>query len=365
MKFSKDTAVKFFIILCTVYALMFPFEITYYCKNALSLCAGAVLPALFIYIVISKILSHLSLMQNTPGPLSRFLSRILGLPCVLIPCCITGLICGSPSGAVMCAEIYKKGRCTKEQAEICACLTNNCSAAFILGLVSTYMPQKRYAFLVLLSNIFACFTVYFLVQRKPFEDTPPFSSQNISKEEREPIFHTLSSVIKDSVVTSLQLCGYVTVFYVLSNVLAGRIQALFHQSVASSFVVTVIKGFFEMTGGVVSAGTLTVGNERIMLICMICAFCGVSIILQTSDVLYSCGLSPKRFILQKALCFLVCPLYMILFLLLLPTSVTVMSMENGAGIGLYDLLSILLVTLFALIGAKILRYIDKRHKNIR
>lgn len=354
-------------VLFTLYALLHPFEITMHCKNALSMCASAVLPPLFIYIVISRMLSHVAVKSAPGGKAVLNLSKIFRLSPALIPVIFSSLLMGAPSGALMCAEIYKKGLCSKDDAERCACLTNNCSPAFILAVAGGYVAEKRYAVLILVSNILAVFTVYFLVNRGR-QKTKHDILIPYEKQEHTSVFSAICSAISGAVISSLRLCGYVTVFYVISRVISARAGIMFSHvfnKAAVASLTSILCGFFEMTSGVLSAGENVLGTEKIVIICMTVGFCGLSVIMQTADVLSSASLSAKKFILQKFLCALVCPLYMIFFLLVVPSELLVFSPDNAKGFGLYDLAFFLISLLLAVSGVKILRRIDKRHKNTR
>ncbi len=366
MKKSSSVSYIFFTfaVICLAFTLTFPYEVAYYCSNALKLCGTSLIPSLFIFMVLSKILSHLSAQGIFSSSISRFLSRLLNLPDCLIPICILGLFGGAPSGAFAIANLYKNGLCTKSQAENACVLANNCSAAFILGVTSAVLGSKTIAVYILIANIISTVSVYFIFFKK--NCTHYIEKQSTGKNEK------LSYIITESITSSaeniVKLCGFVIFFYTFSCIVSQRTATLLSSmnisSELSDFIKSIICSLLELTSGVLSIGNIS-GQKAILLCTMCISFTGLSIIFQVNSILDKHALSSTPFIFSRIFCAVLSPVLMQISHYLSSVSMTVSTLtqtKKALGFSCKDLLFLILVTIIALIGAYILNSLDKKHK---
>lgn len=353
-----------FTVICSVFSLAFPYEVAYYCSNALKMCGTSLIPSLFTFMVLSKILSHLSAQGTFNSSLSRFLARLLNLPDCLIPICLLGLIGGAPSGAFAIGGLYKKGLCTKSQAEKACVLANNCSAAFILGVISAVLGSKTIAVYILITNIISTVTVYFIFFRR--SGTHQIEKQSTAKKEK--LSHIITESITSSAESIIKLCGFVIFFYTFSCIISQRTTILLLEIGVSGELTDLIKSvicsLLELTSGVLSIGNISVQNA--MLLCSMCvSFTGLSIIFQVKSVLDNHTLSAAPFIQSRFLCAVLSPVLIQISHYLSSASTTVSTLtetKKASGITGKDLLVLISVTIIAFIGAYILNHLDKKHK---
>ena len=349
----------------TIYILLNPFEVAYHCSYAVKLCSGSLVPSLFIFMVLSRILASFSAQGVFQNKAIVFLSRVLHLPQCLIPVCIFGLFSGAPSGAFAIADIYKKGLCTKSQAERASVLSNNCSAAFILGFAGGQFDNRCIGVFIFLANILATISVYFLLFNDK-ETSPKNTTENHKR--YDSFTDTITGSISDSIPAVINMCGYVLFFYTLSGILCSNVANLSPISHASESVIYITKAIIclclELTSAVLSA-SVTESNFAIILTASSCAFCGLSIILQLKSVFSKLGLSAKPYLLSRFLCSLLCPIYTLIMILLSPRFMMVSKIQApvGEGITAKDVLTLCFITASAIIGAAILSHLDKKHKN--
>ena len=105
-----------------VYLLIFPQSATQPTRFALEFCGKTLIPSLFIYMVLSKMI------VNTP--IIHRLTSILGLESVAL---ILGTLCGCPIGAKNAVLLYDNGQITKKHAEYLCSFSNNASISFVIG----------------------------------------------------------------------------------------------------------------------------------------------------------------------------------------------------------------------------------------
>ena len=99
-----------------------------------------VFPALFPFFVLTKLLLSRSGRGKPPRLLSRFSERLFAVPSAALPVFLLSLVSGCPVGAASAAELYRRGGCSKDEAERLAVFCSNCGPAFLLGVVSPRHP---------------------------------------------------------------------------------------------------------------------------------------------------------------------------------------------------------------------------------
>lgn len=360
---TKQNLLIVLTVILIVFILAFPNETAYNAKYALSLCTNAIIPSLFMFIVLSRILAHLLKCRHYSFGLSKKISEFLGIEPILLPICLLGLFCGAPSACIAICEIYKSSLCSKESAERAVILSNNCSLAFILSIVSATLQSKPLSVIIAICNILATIIVYMVFYRKRcvFRKTDYY---------RQPS-KNLSYIITDSITegfrSTLVLSGYVLFFYTFSCLVSERIYlALCTVSKEGALLAkAATHALFELTSGVIAAGS-TEGNIRIMLICAAVSFCSVSVLMQVASAAQSAGIPVKKFFLSKCLTALICPILTLIILFIIPREVNVMNTypaSAGGGFSSQDLICLVFVTCVVFLAAHILSALDKKHKN--
>lgn len=302
-RFSAVIFVLFF------YCLVFQDEISLFVKEALLICSGVVLPSLYVFIVLSKIMSKLIKQPKKTSTFSKFISSCLGISPILLPVGILGLIGSAPSMSYAVGNMYKDGRITKDEAERIACISNNCSISFILGVVSGIFGDKKVAIIIFLSNMLSVIIVYRLFfAMKHVQNTKSTAVCEIKEGFCEIVCDSISSSASDS----LTLCSYIVFFYTAARCICS-LSFLSAKPLMRAFIF----GFFEMTGGVNSLNYIE-GYGKILLACTFLSFCGLSVIFQVKSALSRFGLSSKKFIKAKILSAFLSPVICVILLFFVP-----------------------------------------------
>lgn len=364
MKLKKyDIFIRSIILVSICYTLIFPHKTSYYCSLSLSMCARTLIPSIFIFLVLSRILSHYALRGLFSGKVTNYIAGLLKLPECLIPVCIMGLFCAAPSGAFAICNIYESGKCTKKQAQHAAALSNNCSAAFILSVAAAMTESVKYAVIILFSNIIATVFIYMIFFREEENEMILYEKPHFEK-------ISFSDVITESICSSsetvVKICGFVLFFssmgLMLSDTLLSALPNIFDVNTQ-----TILKGtvcsIFEMTSGVISFGAAE-GYEKVLLISSAVSFCGLSVIFQVNSILAKSGLDASAFILSRILSAITSPLISLFILFAIPNSISVStsSVQNTKGLSFGDLICLTVITCLFFIGSSILHHLDKKHK---
>ena len=353
------------IVISIIYTLFNPYRISFHAQSAIKLCATALVPTLFIFMVFSRMLSHLCTANIFGGKIISFLSALLKLPPCLIPICISGLFCGAPAGAFAICRMYDEGIITKKEAERACIFANNCSAAFILGFISALLGSKPKSVYIFISNIAATVFVYMIFFRGDNDKSKTKTERRYSP---KPFSESLTESISSSVTATVTLCGYVIFFYTLTQVICQELMPFLHGLTSSDekigFINAAICSFFEISSGVMRISSLK-GSEAVVLCAGAAGFTGLSMVFQVKGILGKSRLSAKNYFFSKCLCAFVSPIFTVLLMFLSPTELSVSSYtgtKTSSGVSSGDVISLAVMTCIALAGAYILSYLDKKHK---
>ena len=361
---KKKTYPDFFTIITLsmiIFTLIFPWKTASYCKDALVLCGESLIPSIFTFTVLAKILTHFSACGMFSKKIENFFSRLFNLPPSLIPSCILGLFCSSPSGAVAAACVYEKKLCTKEQAERASVISDNCSAAFIISIGSMVTGSYFLSLLLFISELLSALIVYFFLFRGKKEE---FINPHFHSEKQSSISRILCESITSTADIAIRICAYVLFFSTTGKIITDCIAYFLNDNGLSTILRGLTLSFFEMTSGINYLKWLG-GYEAVIILSSAISFCGLSVMFQVTDVLNEKGLSSRLFVLSRLYTALLSPLLTLFFLLILPENVAIMTSNvtyKSSGITVGDIISLLTVTLLFIIGGIFIAFLDKKHK---
>ena len=299
-----------FLFVCVI-SVVLPKEITKYASAALEICFTQVIPSLFPFMVISRILSESNICTYSGYLLGGLFRTMLGVEKNLCGAFLCGIFGGFPSGAIATGVAYQKGECTKQQAEFTLALCNNSSVSFILSFAGIcVLGNLKSGIILLLSQLLSIFIIS-LIMRIVFK----FRTETL----KHPICvyktqNSLKNIVVSSVTKSvtgiLNVCGYIIVFYILSELFAKLFGNRFD-------LIYVTKCLFEMTGAVKMCEISDFPLNLVICSAAI-GFSGICVIMQVSGICEEYGLSPKYFVLSRILSAIIMPVCTLIFLTILP-----------------------------------------------
>ena len=189
-------------------------------SEALTLCAGSVIPAMFPFLVVSGLLISLGFGAWLSPCLAGLMDRLFHLPGTAGAALLLGLVGGYPIGARTAAGLYKSGQLTEQEALRLLTFCNNANPAFFLGVLGAGVFESRRAglYLWLIHVLSALLTGMALgrgtakVRRRSVPPTVPLPL-SFSRLWVEAVGSALQSI--------LSVCAFVTIFYVLTRPLAA------------------------------------------------------------------------------------------------------------------------------------------------
>lgn len=237
------------------YLLIHPSEVSASVREGLAFCADVIIPSLFVYMVLSDLLSGLS---------AVFSGR--AFPAAAIFC---GMLCGSPSGADSVRTLYGKGVIGKNQARALIAVTGNASASFIISfagravLGSARAGAFILAFKLILSFVSWAVISHFILNKEErrFDITPLRESRG------------LSYALKNAAAAVGNICACVVFFAVLADILSPLCgNGLFRR---------VLHGALEFSGGIGECSSLD-AETRYVAVCGLIGWQGMCVHMQIS-----------------------------------------------------------------------------------
>lgn len=290
-------------------------------RNAASTCFTILLPSLFPFFVLSRML----IASGGANVLGRFcnwlmhpLFRINGNGAAAF---LLGIISGYPVGAKTVTELYRKQALSKSEAENLLCFSNNSGPLFILGAVGIGMFSSQTVGLLLYAvHVLSAVTVGVLLRF-----TIPKPSIRTAATHHTANTNLLTTAVEDSVTTLLHVFGYVIFFAVVMQLLQD-----FH----ITLLLTRVFCFFNLPGGVIDSLfcgilELTTGIKKLsealaplsvqlIFTSGILGWAGLSVHFQVKGILTGSGLSFGKYLFGKGLQAIVAAVYTAVALVFVP-----------------------------------------------
>lgn len=250
--------------------------------SALMLCIRTVIPSLFPMLVLSGYM--VGRLEDHPS-LTDWVGRFLHLARGSGGLFLIGILGGFPVGAVCIAQAVRKGVLSREDGERMLGFCNNCSPAFLFGIVGTLFSSPRTAlwiFLIQLESAMLC------AWMESFHGTGRVSCPS------NPV--TLTEAVSRGCRSMVSVCGWV----ILAGVLKGFLERWFFPMLPE-FLCLWISGLLELTGGIMSLSRVAEEGLRFLLSTVFVNFGGICVLLQIRSAAWEAGLSCGICIRQKLL----------------------------------------------------------------
>lgn len=257
-------------------------------KASAAACEGVrqsmtqVFPALFPFFVLTRLLLSRSGSGTPPKFFSRFSERLFAVPASALPVFLLSLASGCPVGAASSAALYRRGGCTRDEAERLLVCSSNCGPAFLLGVVSPRLPDgMRDALFLLLSQILISVWLGVLLGAGKSVSA---ASDRPQMPEKAPFVRAFTDAVLSGGRNALTVCAYVIFFSAVTAFLPEA---------------PLVRGLGEMTGGI-----LLLSPEipySLPTAAFLLGFGGLSVGCQVLAAISDAGLSGKLYFPFRAL----------------------------------------------------------------
>ena len=118
-----------------IWFLCDPIQVRETVSDALALCAGNVIPALFPFLSVTGLLISLGLGEYAAPLFTPWMTPLFHLPGSAGNALLLGFLGGYPSGARTAAELYRRGQLTRTEAQRLLTFCNNSNPAFFISVL--------------------------------------------------------------------------------------------------------------------------------------------------------------------------------------------------------------------------------------
>lgn len=310
----KNHFFQFFLILCFFVMLLFPSEVFEGAKSGLLLWFLTVLPTLFPFLLISRLLLDSCACSLLNKLLAPVISRLFGISAQGSFAFIVGFLCGYPMGAKITADLFHARQISKAEASYLLSFCNNTSPAFLIHyIVLGYFQNPRLIFpsVLILYGTPILLTFFFRIKKhfassNTTDITSPFTISKIPS-------CSLDFCLMDSSEAIVKIGGYIILFSVILNLL----QKL---PISHPFYQLFLLPSLELTNGCVLNKTITAQTIPLSFpiyysLCMgHTAFGGWCALFQTGSMINGSGLSLNSYARKKLVTALVTSLFAYLYI---------------------------------------------------
>lgn len=284
-----------------------PKKYSYGTIDGLKLFFYNVLPGLFPFMLLTKILTELGLVQKFFSKFDKLTFKLFGTPGISLYTFIMSIISGYPIGAKIISDLYSKNQISKQDALKMSIFCTTSGPSFVIGTVGTIMFNSYKFGLILyfshiLSSVFLGIIFNILCKNK----------QNYNKNKNNLHFFKKNNLINHCVnetINSLFIVGaYITIFYLIGEILdtlkvfyliTKLINPLLNiLSISQKYAQGIIYGILEVTRGVKSLSLIN-DNFSIIFTSGLLSFSGLSIIFQSMAFLKETKIKTHTFIFSK------------------------------------------------------------------
>ena len=264
----------------------------------------AILPALFPYLFLTTILATLKSTAKITSALTKPFNKIFNVGGTISYAFLMSVISGYPMGAKITCDLYEKGFLSKTETMRAFCFCSTSSPVFTISCVGNAMfknPLFGLALFIvhLVSSIIVGY-IFSFYKRMDRPKNARIQSTNVD--------NVLYESIYSSVLGALIVCGFIGIFYLVTDVLTSFgvlnpiINLLTKITGDKNLSSGVVVGLLEYTKGVkiISSGGISV--LTLPFISALLGFGGLSIIMQSVAFIKKAKLKTAPFLIAKLLC---------------------------------------------------------------
>ena len=222
-----------------------------------------------------------------------------------------GFLGGYPVGARTAIELYRKGMCSKTEAQRLLAFCNNSGPAFILGVVGTgVFASSRAGLLLYLAHAAASVCVGLLFRFYRGEERRA-AGRSRTQVEAKRFSAAFTGAVGSGLTSVLNICAFVVLFTVIIRllvlsgvlpVLSGAVGLLLAPlGVDQVWVQRLLTGLLEVSTGVSALAGEGALSGRLTLAAFLLGWAGLSVHCQVLSFLGGSGLSPRTYLVGKFL----------------------------------------------------------------
>ena len=266
--------------------LLFPDAASHAVRSGLLLCGTTVIPALFPFLVLSKILIGI-LPRRTANWMNRVMENGFGVSGACFAAFAISFLGSYPIGASAVIGLYVSGTISRQDAERALRFCNNSGPGFFIGIVGGVIFRSTTAGILLyLCHIFSAILCgLFCAEPKNHTQIRRIGQKEI------PFSELILSGIGDTCGVLLQLCGMIVAFSLISTYLR-----LLNLPALPEIVEALLLGTLELTTGILH---LSGSASSFAAAAFIMSWGGLCVHMQAKNLWVKAGLRVKGYYSAK------------------------------------------------------------------
>ena len=278
-------------ILLFVYFLASPTPARESVKSALSLCAYALIPALFPTAVTVNIINSSGLSDMIAYTFGRPLSKALSIKREAVSAVIMSFAGGFPIGAICTRRLYSEGLLTKSEAERLLTFTGVASPAFCIGVIGNSL-YGDVGFGIRMYIYQASAALLTAVATGKCRNDDKISAPRLC---RSSLSEVLTAAVTEGGLTMLKVCSFTVFFAVIGDAVCS-IAGHYSGNVVSALCASLC----ELT--LASKRCALIGGRLGKALCgFAVGFSGLSVHMQTASVMSGSGVCLTKYHISKVL----------------------------------------------------------------
>jgi sporulation integral membrane protein YlbJ len=346
-------------VLCLLLFFLFlhaPTESSEQLYRGMRLCAEALIPTLFPFMVISEMIVRSGAVSVISPAIVKITEKLFGISGSGGTAIILGILCGFPIGAKTAAELYDKGAISKEEAERLMGICNLPSPPFIIFAVGEKLFGSRNIGLLLYLNVLAVTMLTGILRKVSYQH-----QDYVKIDKAEPIYSVFTESVASAAGAVIKVCAYVAFFSGVIGALTPFLEK------APPTLKAAVFSFFELTSGAAACSSLFEKGFGIILASAAVGWSGFSVFCQIFSISRTKrgNISMRYYISSKILSSAICAAISAVFLKLFPSvipsaptaddAVSLISLYPDAFICAVDLIFVISIFIY------LIKNLDRRH----
>lgn len=306
-----DTFLTIIVFVIMMLILSNPTRYTSGTVEGLKLFFNSVLPGLFPFMLLTKLLTEVGLVFKISKKLNKVSKFIFKTPGVSLYAFLMSILSGYPIGAKIIADLYGKNLITEQDAKRMSVFCTTSGPIFVISSVGISMFGNYKIGIILyishiLSSVLMGILYSWLSKNNNCITNLPFDVQNTQKSSNTEIIGNAVS----STINSLFVVGaYITIFYLITEIIVSlNIVPVFSNfafklfkpfGISKNEITGFLYGLIEVTRG---AKTLSASSSifSVVFASGILSFSGLSIIMQSMAFLKQAKIKTHFFVIVKS-----------------------------------------------------------------
>lgn len=307
---QRQTLLPILICILIIFFIIDPKSNLEACLNGIIVWGTGVLPALFPFLIFTKLLIELNFVENVSKYLSPLTKKFYHSPGISAYIYTMSVLSGYPVGAKLTADFYEKGLLTQGQAMRVTTFTSTSGPLFIIGTVGIGMfGDKRIGLIVLLAHFIGALINGLIYRNYKYDKKVEIAST--LNYNHTPSKNMLEEIMLNSIKSIMIIGGYIAIFFVIITIanrfnlffplefLLNNIFSLLH--IPTSTILPFLNGIIEITKGCLDLSNISniSFTLKTVLATIIISFGGFSIHMQALTFIKKFNIKISFYLLQK------------------------------------------------------------------